>query len=694
MSFLKKSLFFFCLLICLSAEAATVELDSIHMDAPILNEVVIISSKDGRKSKDLPASVSTLTLTELGKQNITSIKDISAVIPNLFFPEYGSKLTSPVYIRGVGSKINAPSVGLYVDGIPYFDKSVFDFEFDEVQSIEVLRGPQGTLFGRNTMGGIIQVTTKNPLETQGGKLSLTGGSYGHKELLASYYGKLSPVLGYSFSGKYDHSDGFFINRHTDQTADMLNEATANGKLVWKASSSLNIKLNLRYDKLDQNGYPYAPIDSTGRISAVNYDSISSYRRNMFAGALVMDKHWRSVQLKSVTSFQTMFDRQAIDQDFSVEPNSFAIQKQKQRLWTEELEAHSTGNSTYKWILGFFAFDQTATNHTKIYSTTNPISKTTFKDFDIPSRGLAFYHQSTLNNLLVPELSLTAGIRYDYEKESQDYLYRKPSGSTMSTISELSSNLNFSQWSPKVSLQYRTGRACMTYVSVTRGYKTGGFNTSFDTDKDQTFKPEYSWNYEIGHKYSLCDNRFSGELSLFYTDWINQQISQPVASKSGYQLRNAGRSYCTGAEFSMQAVLQKNWNANLSYGYTEAKFKEYQSGTNDYADNFIPYIPSHTLMLGTDYTYPIKKPWLDKAILSCQYIETGRLFWNDGNTASRDTYGTVNGKLSLFCKNLTLDLWVKNATSTEYTAYYFESSKNSFGQKGKPRTLGATLSLHF
>ena len=668
--------------------ANTVEMDSAYIHAHEINDVVITSSKNGSKLKNTPASISVLTPAELTNWNVTSIKDISAAIPNLFFPDYGSKLTSPVYIRGIGSKINAPSVGLYVDGIPYFDKSVFDFEFDEVEHIEVLRGPQGTLYGRNTMGGIIQVTTKNPLESQGGKVSLTGGSYGRREVSASYYGKISPVFGYSFSGKYNHSDGFFVNQHTGETADKLNVLSGSGKLVWKASKSLDFSLHVRAENMKQNGYPYALVDSTGKIGQVNYDSVSYYNRNMYSSALVIKKAFSGFLLKSVTGVQTLSDLQAIDQDFSVMPTYFVTQKQNQKLWTEELEAHSKGGGIYNWLVGAFAFNQTTLNHLKV--------NTALKDYDVPTKGLAFYHQSTLN--ILPGLSLTAGLRFDREISSQAYLYQLPVAGVLTTKADLHTNLSFSQWSPKLSLQYKFNPDHVVYSSVSKGYKTGGFNTSFSTNEEQTFKPEFSWNYEAGYKLSLFENRVHSEMALFYTDWRNQQISQPVV-KGGTMLRNAGRSYSYGTEFSMNARIVKGWNANLSYGYTEAKFVDYQSGTNDYSDNYIPYVPRHTFMLGSDYTLLIDKPCLDKAIFSCQYIETGKLYWNDSNSAFQDTYGTVNGKVSLWRKNLKLDLWVKNATNTDYKAFYFElagtktePAPKKFGQKGKPATLGVTLTV--
>lgn len=682
-----KIVLFFFILSCLSLQAKTVELDTARTNAPILNEVVITSSKDNRLLRNLPNSITILTSNELSNQNITSIKDISAVIPNLFFPDYGSKLTSPVYIRGIGSKINAPSVGLYVDGVPYFEKSVFDFEFDEVERIEVLRGPQGTLYGRNTMGGVINVTTKNPLEHQGGKISLTRGNYGHKEASASYFGRILSNLGYSFSGKYNHNDGYFINRYTGEEADKLDAVSGTGKLFWKASSSLNFKLHVRYDNLNQNGYPYALIDSSKRIGDVNYDSVSSYQRELYSSALVINKSFPQFVIRSVTGFQNMADLQAIDQDFSVKPTMFVTQKQNQTLWSEELEAHSTSTGAYQWLLGAFLFNQTSQIHLK--------ANTTLKDYDAPSKGLAFYHQSTINHFLINGLAITAGIRYDREIGSQAYFYQAPDKKKpgeMEIKADLHTPLSSSQWSPKLSLQYKLNRFNQLYASATKGYKTGGFNTSFDTITDQTFKPEYSWNYELGYKYGLLSNRISGEMAVFYTDWKNQQISQPLVKSMGSQLRNAGHSYSKGAEFSMQAQLLKGWNANMSYGFTEAKFLDYQSGTTSFSNNYIPYVPNHTLMVGTDYTLTINKPYWEKVIVSCQYVETGKLFWNDKNSAYQSTFGQFNEKVSLVSKNLKLDLWVKNSTATDYTAFYFELSNKPYGQKGKPRTLGATLTV--
>ncbi|MCS2891864.1 Plug domain-containing protein [Parabacteroides faecis] len=185
-----KVLFLFC---CLSLSVSLVKADdqdTTKVRQIDLNEVVVQSFKQNRDLRLEPLSASSVTGTAIQNKNITSIKEFSSFIPNLFMPDYGSKLTSPVYIRGVGSKINAPSVGLYVDGIPYFEKSAFDFDFAEIDRVEVLRGPQGTLYGRNTMGGIINVYTKSPLKFQGMNASISNGTYGARDYTLSRYAKI------------------------------------------------------------------------------------------------------------------------------------------------------------------------------------------------------------------------------------------------------------------------------------------------------------------------------------------------------------------------------------------------------------------------------------------------------------------------------------------------------------------------
>ena len=303
-------------------------------------------------------SASAFSSTGIVNRNITEIKKFSALVPNLFIPDYGSKLTSPVYIRGIGSKINAPSVGLYVDGIPYFEKSAFDFDFSEIDRIEVLRGPQGTLYGRNTMGGIINVFTKSPLEWQGSSLSLMAGNYGQRQASASHYGKLTHNLGYAISGNYNHTDGYFNNLATGENADTQDSGSGRIRLEWQLQPKLKIQLMTSLDHSDQGGYPYALYNKeTNSVGQVNYNDFSSYRRTLSNTGATVDYKTDRFWLSSQTAFQYLKDRQGVDQDFSTKNQYYVIQKQEQNMLSEELNIKAITHTNYKWLFVTFGFYQ-------------------------------------------------------------------------------------------------------------------------------------------------------------------------------------------------------------------------------------------------------------------------------------------------------------------------------------------------
>lgn len=661
--------------------ATVSDFDSIPHKSVALDEVVVTSYKEHKNYKEVPASVSILSISELNRSNITDFKEISSYIPNLYFPDYGSKLTSPLYIRGIGSKL-VPSVGLYVDGIPFFEKSVFDFDMNEVSSIEILRGPQSTLYGRNTMGGIINVYTKNPLDYNGFNYRQTVADYGQTEFSGAYYGKISNRLGYSVSSKYKHNGGFFTNLHTGEKVDRSNHIASKGKMQWKAANGLEALLAVNYEYTDQGGYPYGLYDqSTGKINDVNYNDYSYYRQGVLTSGLTLSYAFPCFILKSVTGYQNLKDRQAIDQDFTEQALTFVIQTQHQNQYSQELEMRSRNNEKYSWLNGVFAF----------YNTVNrKVAYSVQKDFKEPSYGLAFYHQSTIKDLFIRKLSATLGVRVDFERDKQDYTLWSLKDGSKKISNQLNDGKNFTQFTPKLSLQYQFDKDNMAYAVLTRGYKTGGFNVSFTSTDERTYDPEYSWNYEIGGKASALGGKLQGDVALFYIDWRHQQISHSIPG--GQVLTNAGRSYSKGIELALRARPVDQLSLQLSYGYTEAKFREYQLGNADYSGNYTPYIPRQTIMLGGNYSFNLHSRYVDHLLVSAQYTAIGRQYWNEANAVSQGFYGTLNGKVSAVKKNLTVDLWIKNATSRDYTAYLFQLGTEYFAQKGKPLTFGTTISF--
>ncbi|SHF85574.1 TonB-dependent receptor [Dysgonomonas macrotermitis] len=668
--------------------------DSIKMSYTA-DEIVIQAFKKNDNISVQPVSATLITDQTIRDRNISNIKEVSAYVPNLFIPDYGSKMTSPAYIRGIGSRINAPSVGLYIDGIPYFDRSTFDFNLNDIDRIEVLRGPQGTLYGRNTMGGIINVYTKSPFKYKETNLSLSAASYDNYKAEASHYGNINNIFGYSASGNISHSGGYFRNQFTGKRSDPVDAAAGRIRLSWHVNPQLYIHLTSAYEYSDQGGYPYGiynPEDNT--VQKVNYNEPSFYRRNVSTSGLNVAYTTNRIQLSSQSSFQYFDGRQGIDQDFSPDDLYFVDFGQRQRMVSQEFNLKSTGSSKYQWQWGAFGFVQD-------FSTDNDIDYRstqthTLQDISTPTRGVALYHQSTINDLFTEGLSLILGARYDWEQTRMHTVVNslKPDNSITETMN-IRKKDHFSQFTPKASLQYRFTNDEIVYFSVSKGYKSGGFNTTVEDEKDRAFKPEQSWNYEIGTKASCLDNLIYTEISLFYIDWKNQQISQSQPSGKGFLLRNAGKSVSKGVEATVHINPLENLSIQLSYGYTHAKFKRYTVNEElSYADNYLPMVPSNTFSTTANYSIRLRNTFLDKIVLNGQYVGLGKLYWNEDNLASQPYYGVFNGKISFVAKNISIDLWAKNIGCKDYITYYFTSMGKTFAQAGRPFTFGTNINVKF
>ena len=735
-----------------------------------IDEVVVTSSsKETNKLRYLPGSVSILTPQQIASRQISSIKDISSFVPNLYMPDYGAKLTSAIYIRGIGARSSGQSIGLYVDNVPYIDKSIFDFELADIQRIEILRGPQGTLYGRNAMGGIINIHTLSPLDYQGVKTSLSYGNYGQLNAKISGYTKLSENIGLSVGAYYDHSDGFFTNAYNNKKVDKENTVGGNLKLHWKMTPNLTASYSASYENTDQGAFPYGFYNrETGKTAQVNINDESSYKRSMLSNNLSLSYKNDKILFTSVTGYQYLDDDMRMDQDFTDSLIFTLNQTQKQHAFTEELTIKSNTNNNYQWSFGAYGF------YNKL-NTSGPVEfkedgiRTIFQerifdkikeenprgptitvtdnslyvpgDFKTPSYGAALYHQSTYNNLFTDGLSITAGVRLDYEKQKLEYnseakmhlsMQMPPMMPNPTDISDryptsvVNENLsqNFWQVLPKISLKYECTPRTFTYLSIAKGYKTGGHNIQMSADIMQSlmqydvlnafrqmmpnmdieeplpvkdvisYKPETSWNYEVGMRSELLKNKLYGELTFFYMDIKDVQLTKFVTSGSGRYLSNAGKAKSYGAELSLRAILTDEFTVDLNYGYTHATFSDYNNDREDFKGNYIPYTPQHTLSIGLQYNKLLRNCWIDQVFASAQCSGTGDIYWTEANDISQPFYAIVNAQAGVRKGIVSINLWSRNLTDTDYSAFYFESRKNPFMQKGKPLQFGAKVSVAF
>lgn len=757
----KVSVLFFLLLFTTSIFAENEKyLPKDTIRSHFLEEVIISSStKETNNLQSLPTSVSFISPQAVEGQKIVSIKDLSATIPNFFIADYGSKLSVPVYIRGIGERSTGQSIGMYVDNLPYLDKSLFDFEFMDIQRIEVLRGPQGTLYGRNAMSGIINIFTPSPLDCDRTKISLTGGNYGLLRTKGSISKPLGETVGISLTGYYDQNDGYFKNDFSGKKTDRLSSGGARLRLDWKGNRYWTGQLIANYDYSDQGAFPYGDFEN-GEIAKPNQDYPGSYLRETAGTSLNLQYQNEWITFTSSSGFLYFDDHMKMDIDYGPTDIFTLNQKQKEKSWTEGLVVKSNTSGNYQWSFGVFGFyndlktnalttmgregiatilqkqlDEISANNPRapkltVLNENMPIPG----NFKTPAYGGAIFHQSTYNNFLTQDLSITAGIRLDYEKVKLDYdtnlgvdiqasFNNYPIGvQTYDTILIGKESMTFSELLPKIALKYEFDPSRYIYATVANGYKTGGYNIQMFADIAQnalrekftggesapvseivSYKPEYSWNYEIGFKGNLIGDWLSTEIALFYIDVKDMQITDYVESGHGRIVKNAGKARSFGFDLSLAASLTNELKLAVNYGFANARFTDYKVNQKNekgeiivlnYNKNRIPFAPQNTFSANAIYLKKFQDKWIDRMNIQAQFNAAGKIYWTETNDVCQKFYGTLNMKASAGKGIVDFSIWGKNILNTDYTAFYFESSMYKLAQSGKPFTFGADLTVTF
>lgn len=531
----KRTLFGAALLVWSGAQADNTLTTDTAQVVNIEEAIVITAPKETAQLRQMPGSVSLFSRQELNQTQSTSLKEISAYVPNFFMPEYGSSMTSAVYIRGIGSRINTPAVGLYVDNVAYADKSAYDISFLDVERIDVLRGPQGTLYGRNTMGGLIRVFTRNPFRNPGTDICMGFSSrdLGHT-FTASHHHRLNRYTAFSLGGFYQGRRGLYKNVVRNEYADGKEAGGGRGRLIWLSAERWRVDVAADYSYTNEGGYAYRYLGAVGPaeetrsayIGDIFSNHRSFYRRGLLNSSLNVGYTGDDFELSSITAFQNLHDNMTLDQDFTADDLFGLTQKQRSSTWSEELTAKSKGQGRrWDWVSGLYAmrqrlhtqspvsltetFMQTALGQANTYMgqmgmgidlTLRQTPFTSDGSFETPVTDLALFHQSTLHNLFGLEgLDVTAGLRVEHERLKLEHnyggtLHYDLTLRTLSTVSltdlkdaayfQGQLKHNSTQLLPKVALHYRLNNANNVYASWSKGYRSGGFNVQMFGDLAQ------------------------------------------------------------------------------------------------------------------------------------------------------------------------------------------------------------------
>lgn len=450
----------------LSAHAQTdlAPADSLAREVCLDEVAVVPTVKESTLMRQQPAATTTLSRQRLEASHVTSIKGMSALVPGFFMPDYGSRLTSAIYIRGVGSRTGSPAVGMYVDNVPVADKAAFDAGFFDIERVDVLRGPQGTLYGLGAMGGIVRLYTKNPFAYNGTDVRLsyaTGDN--HRAASVTHYHRATDNFAFSAGGYYEGGDGFFRNDFTGGKADGL--LTAGGRLrgIAKWGDRITVDFSANYEYTDEQAYPYVflghlsnPDDAPECKGRITMNRPSTYRRHTASAGANVEYKAPAWTMNAITSVQGLDDRMMLDQDFISRDIYTLEQKQRSLSVSEELTFKNREHSKparWHWLCGLSGMHQAL-------NTTGPVTfyndglrflesninalmpsieqipmlqRMGFTDMSVGFRGdqlvmdgtfttpttdLAIFHQSTVD--LTRRLSLTAGLRLGYSFMQMDY----------------------------------------------------------------------------------------------------------------------------------------------------------------------------------------------------------------------------------------------------------------------------------
>lgn len=704
--------------------------------------ITIAAVKEQVPLEKVASAVSAISYEALQKNSTYRPNALSSIIPGLHIPEYGASLTSTIYLRGLGSRMENPVMGLYIDGIPVIDKNAYDFDWEGVTRATMLRGPQGTLYGRNAMSGVLSLSTFSPCDDYRPTLRIEYGTANTVRAGISFTAGKSAL-----SATFRHTDGFFNNTFKGEPCDPYDGLALRWKWVSHCTEHLCMTNTLSANISKEGGFAYGMWKENTQYP-VSYNDEGSYKRLSVIEGFRLHRRGELLVTDATASLQLLADDMRMDQDYT-EKSIFTLQ-QKQLSGAGTMEVtirRADEEALWQPQTGLFTFYRlnqlsapvtfkrdgietlilnNANSHipTEIgYLAISDMEMPVYSDFMIDTWNAALFHESVFD---LDRWLITAGVRFDYEGGTMDYdcltrlHYRfEP---IMTADRDLSipykGTVSHSHLEvlPKLSVLFKASDAITLFSTVSKGYRAGGFNTQIFSDilqnmtmnatmndmgvyldrpfisvsaKNTEYDPETAWNMEAGTR--IRHESFSVEASAYYMDVRNQQLTVfPPGMSTGRMMTNAGRSRSMGVETEL------GWNpgqfrSHISYAWCDARFVSFNDGNNDYSGNRLPYVPEHTLYANAGYSFNIGSKTLD---IDASLRGEGPFCWNESATQSEPFRLRAGARVALVFNDWELYVRADNLTDEPGRCFYFKSMGNEFFASSKPRTImtGITLKL--
>jgi len=721
-------------------------------------EIVVTAERRAGRLQDTPISITALTAVGLEKRGISNLRQISAYTPNVELTTTsrptGGGSAFAAFFRGVGSGDYTfptdPTIGLYVDGV-YLARPLGGLmSLADITRVEVLRGPQGTLYGRNTLGGAISLVTASPNLTGGvtGEAMIRAGSYGRIDATASINTPLvEDRVGFKLSVANFTSDGYLNMPYAKTKGFDENRLIIRAGLLFQLGPDLTLDLRGDYSRQRQTGAGSTnqsfsatlptnvvrfntlvaplqnaqfglPAGSTYGASWISNDPYTTFSggpvRDDFeiygASATIEYKPSPELNLRSITAYRNLRTNVSVDSDGS--PYLISVIDEDTRDETFSQELHVYGklfDERLSYLVGAYYFKETGTVDKEsqsfhgLYQVTGLASDardtSTFLDYE--ARSLAAFAQFEFN--ITPKLSLVAGGRYTSDRKTFGVLVTLPERGGVVSVPSQSATNSWDAFTPKFGINYRATSDLLIYASYSSGFKSGGFSPPTATVAISSYTPEKLKSYELGIKSQWFDRRLTANIALWYSQWKDLQLSVLVPGPTGTNIgvtQNGGDAELYGFEAELSGRITDGLTLSLAAGYTHNKFVRLTAGaiTNGFSlATKLPHAPEWTITPAIDYSFDANFARVDLRG-SLTYRSDQILTVNDPLSA-QPGYTLVNARIAVSPKaapGLELAVEGNNLTNKVYYAYSQRLGTTTARTRitGEPRTIAFTARYKF
>lgn len=585
-----------------------------------LNAVTVTARRKVETIQEVPVAVSAFGEEQLENMQASDISGLQGAVPNMNIVQgRGSANSVNVFIRGIGQpdalQTFDPGVGMYVDDVYYSRINGALFSLFDVAQVEVLRGPQGTLYGKNSTGGAIKITTKDPFDYSGGSVEATVGDFGKVE--AKFYagGMLGENIAGSIAGVTTRTDGYVKDPATGQRYNDDDTRAVRGKLAFRNDGGFDATLSLDYTKQDAAltlGRPTAPLYATDLVlgpvllmpaptGEYDFETRTSFGpdkgQEMTHKGVALNMGWQlddAWLLKSITAWRKLDTASYIDIDASEFELGDVFVGVHQKQWSQELQAQYDNGGPVSAIFGAYHLDEKVPSYQEAYADDFiqfmglPIDFLRTIEDDLRTKSSAVF--ASFDWELAPSWTLSAGVRHTRETKDYDRTTSAFFGAPLEAFSADpqavidGAHHTWSATTPSVSLKKAFGDNVTAYVSANRGFKSGGFNGRANSQAEADspeFDPEFVWTYEMGLKMQSGDGRYSANIAAFHSDYTDFQarVSEivdpdaPVPSFN-FPVLNAASMKIDGIEFEGFARLGANTTLVAQLGWMNARYEEF------------------------------------------------------------------------------------------------------------------------